>query len=180
MASQKWNEIDILKDGISDTSTIAITERCLAKGIRTDGRGCRRYRPVNIDVSLDLRQTTISFGNTIVLCSVTSEVVEHVEREDLVHFSVEISPFNSALYEPGKATDREKVLARAVEGVFRAGAIEQESLVVVANERSELSGLTFACCRTMADWRTLAPLPPSQAFSCTAGRRRSSGGRKSS
>ncbi|UKJ87590.2 exosome complex exonuclease [Theileria orientalis] len=132
------NEIDFIQNISPDVSTLLIGQECLKRGLRIDGRSLDSHRHVSIEFNGSPGSVTISFGNTVVFCCISQEIVDpNFERpnEGFLYFNVELSPFTSENYDPGKTSDSENNLIYFLENIFKESSfLDLETLCVTSGK----------------------------------------------
>ncbi|KAK2197874.1 bifunctional PNPase-RNase PH domain superfamily/Ribosomal protein S5 domain 2-type fold/Exoribonuclease [Babesia duncani] len=125
-------EIDFLKTRHPDSSSLAIAEAAVRRGLRVDGRTPSKYRKIAVEFLTSSGRAIVSFGNTRVFCAVSGEIVESSERPGEGFFlHVEMAPFTSHSYEPGKMNEQELFISHYIERAFKeTGALDVESLCI--------------------------------------------------
>ncbi|CAD6590641.1 MAG: hypothetical protein TREMPRED_005835 [Tremellales sp. Tagirdzhanova-0007] len=111
----------------------------LAEGKRLDGRLPLEMREIRLEFGEALGWCRCHLGKTSVLAQVTATVVK--PRDDrpyegflLIHS--EISPMASSVYEAGRSSEDEVLIARLLEkSIRRTEAVDRESLCIVAGEQ---------------------------------------------
>eukprot|EP01069_Polyplicarium_translucidae_P003181 Polyplicarium_translucidae@DN2235_c1_g1_i1.p1 len=113
----------------------------LREGVRIDGREPNQFRTVEVGC-LKGGEVEVKFGETRVLCAVSSEVVvphSHRPQEGFLHFNVEFGPIASAAFQlptvSCRSNDAAQKLATVLEQLLRASkAVDTESLCIVSGE----------------------------------------------
>ena len=128
-----------LSDAISSNEEAFIL-RALEKGLRVDGRRLLEVRPIHIEFGAAVPGTCeLRLGQTRVLATATAELVEPYQdrpAEGLLQFSVEFSPMDSPVFEPGRPSEAAVELTRLLERAIRKSqAIDVEALCVVPSKR---------------------------------------------
>ncbi|KAI9227171.1 MAG: ribosomal protein S5 domain 2-type protein [Piptocephalis tieghemiana] len=111
----------------------------LESSLRLDGRSPLDHRTYEIRLGPEHGLVDVRLGGTRVMAKVTCQVVRpYPDRpaEGQLHFSAELSPLVQAGMEPGRLTDEEVLITRALERALRkARALDTEALCIVAEEQ---------------------------------------------
>ncbi|GAA5861510.1 hypothetical protein JCM5353_003511 [Sporobolomyces roseus] len=120
-------------------SESTFVHRLLTRSIRLDSRNPNDLRQISLHFSDQTGWVQCSLGDTKVIAQVSAEIVKpQPDRpyEGFLTLNTEIGPMASSVFEAGRSSEEEVLMARLLEKALRRSeAVDREALCLVAGQK---------------------------------------------